>query len=88
MPNLPEYKLVGYKWVFKTKFNTDGTVAKHKARLVAKGFHQTLGVNFSEIFSPVVKICTVRIILSLAVMQDWKVRQIDVNNVFLNREII
>lgn len=50
MPNLQEYKLVGYKWVFRTKFNTNGTVAKHKARLMVKGFHQTPGVNFSETF--------------------------------------
>ncbi|KAH9782940.1 retrovirus-related pol polyprotein from transposon RE2 [Citrus sinensis] len=72
MPMCPSYKLVGCKWVFRTKYNTDGSVSKHKARLVAKGFHQTAGINYSETFSPVVKSSTVRLILSLAVMNCWK----------------
>ncbi|KAH9686972.1 retrovirus-related pol polyprotein from transposon RE1 [Citrus sinensis] len=87
VPMDPEYKLVGCKWVFRTKYNTDGSVSKYKARLVAKGFHQTAGVDYSETFSPVVKSSTVRVILSLAVMQGWKVRQIDVNNAFLNGDL-
>ncbi|KAH9663759.1 retrovirus-related pol polyprotein from transposon RE1 [Citrus sinensis] len=88
VPMDPEYKLVGCKWVFRTKYNTDGSVSKYKARLVAKEFHQTAGVDYSEIFSPVVKSSTVRVILSLAVMQGWNVRQIDVNNAFLNGDLI
>ncbi|KAH9684575.1 hypothetical protein KPL70_013597 [Citrus sinensis] len=58
-------KLVGNKWVFRVKYNPDGSISKYKARLVAKGFHQTYGVDFFETFSPVVKPCTVRIVLSL-----------------------
>ncbi|KAH9697122.1 retrovirus-related pol polyprotein from transposon RE2 [Citrus sinensis] len=84
----PEYKLVGCKWVFRTKYNTDGLVSKYKARLVAKGFHQTTGIDYSKTFSPVVKSYTVRVILSLAVMQGWNVRQVDVNNAFLNGDLI
>ncbi|KAH9677458.1 retrovirus-related pol polyprotein from transposon RE1 [Citrus sinensis] len=68
-------KIVGNKWVFRVKY---------KARLVAKGFHQTQGVDFFETFSPVVKQCTIRVILSLAVMHNWTVRQLDVNNAFLH----
>ncbi|KAH9751420.1 retrovirus-related pol polyprotein from transposon RE1 [Citrus sinensis] len=59
-------------------------ISKYKARLVAKGFHQTQGVDFFETFSPVVKPCTIRIILSLVVMNHWTIRQLDVNNAFLN----
>lgn len=44
----PQNKVVGFKWVFKIKYNTDGSVSKFKARLVAKGFHQILAVNFFE----------------------------------------
>ncbi|KAH9779182.1 retrovirus-related pol polyprotein from transposon RE2 [Citrus sinensis] len=55
VPMNPEYKLVGCKWVFRTKYNTDGSISKYKARLVAKGFHQTAGIDYSETFSPVVK---------------------------------
>ncbi|KAH9723193.1 retrovirus-related pol polyprotein from transposon RE1 [Citrus sinensis] len=87
VPMTSQHKLVGCKWVFRTKYNTDGTVSKHKARLVAKGFHQTAGVDYKETFSPVVKSSTVRTILSLAVMKGWKVRQIDINNAFLNGDI-
>ena len=77
-------KIVGNKWVFKVKYNPDGSISKYKARLVAKGFHQTQGVDFFETFSPVVKQCTIRVILSLVVMHNWTVRQLDVNNAFLH----
>ena len=70
LPVTSQHKLIGCKWVFKTKYNTDGTVSKHKARLVAKGFHQTAWVDYSETFSHVVKPSTVRTILSLAMMKS------------------
>ena len=81
-------KLVGNKWVFRVKYNPDGSISKYKAWLVAKGFHQTYGVDFFETFSPVVKPCTVRIVLSLVVMNCWPIRQLDVNNAFLNGMLI
>ena len=68
MPAESATKIVGNKWVFRVKYNPDGSVPKYKARLVAKGFHQTYGVDFFETFSPIVKRCTIRIILSLVVM--------------------
>ncbi|KAH9793888.1 hypothetical protein KPL71_004697 [Citrus sinensis] len=82
------HKLVGNKWVFRVKSNTDGSVAKYKARLVAKGFQQIEGVNYFETFSPVVKAATVRVVLSLAVINQWQIRQVDVNNAFLNGDLI
>ncbi|KAH9649096.1 retrovirus-related pol polyprotein from transposon RE1 [Citrus sinensis] len=80
-------KIVGCKWAFRIKYNADGSVFKYKARLVAKGFHQTPGIDYFETFSPVVKQSTVRIILSLAVMKGRNIRQIDINNAFLNGEL-
>ncbi|PNX93258.1 histone deacetylase, partial [Trifolium pratense] len=84
VPLPPHKRAIGCKWVFRVKENPDGTINKYKARLVAKGFLQTPGFDFTETFSPVVKPVTVRIILTLAVTYKWSVKQIDINNAFLN----
>jgi hypothetical protein len=66
--------IVGCKWVYKLKYNSDGTISRYKARFVAKGFHQQYGVDFDETFSLVVKPPTVRLILLLAVSLNWPLR--------------
>ena len=83
VPPSASQNIVGYKWVFKLKHNSDGSISRYKARLVAKGFHQQYGVDFEETFSPVIKPPTVRIILSLAVQFNWPSRQLDVINTFV-----
>lgn len=77
-------KAVGSKWIFRIKENSDGTINKYKARLVAKGFNQREGTDYSETFAPVIKPITVRIILTLALTHKWSLKQIDINNAFLN----
>jgi histone deacetylase 1/2 len=66
--------LIDSRWVFKVKHNPDGTVERFKARLVAKGFKQHHDIDYDDTFSPVVKPTTIRVILSLAVMQGWLIR--------------
>jgi hypothetical protein len=60
------HRPIGVKWVFKLKCDEDGEVIKHKAHLVAKGYVQRQGVNFEEVFSPVARMESVRVILCLA----------------------
>lgn len=72
--------LVGSKWIYKTKYNSDGSIERKKVRLVAQGNRQQEGVDFDETFSPVVKHTTIRLVLSLAVSYGWTIRQLNVKN--------
>ena len=83
VPRPADANIVTCKWVFTIKYHPDGTIAHHKARLVARGFTQAYGIDYTETFSPVVRLNSVRVLLSLAVNQAWSLHQLDVSNAFL-----
>lgn len=85
---LPQGKhTIGCRWVYKVKTNADGTLNKHKARLVVKGYTQQAGVDFRDTFSPVAKITTARVLLSITAVKGWNLLQLNINNAFLNGDL-
>jgi hypothetical protein len=66
------------RWVFNTK--SDG---RKRARLVAKGFSQIEGIDFDELFSPVVRYETARLIFDVAALEDWEIESVDVKAAYL-----
>jgi len=77
-------KPIGLKWVYKTKKDATGVITKHKARLVAKGYVQQQGIDFEEVFAPVARLESVRLLLAHAASQGWAVHHMDVKSAFLN----
>lgn len=80
-------KKIEVKWVYKTKLKENGKVEKYKARLVAKGYVQQQGINYSEVFAPVARMDTVRIILALVAQNGWTVYQLDIKSAFLHGKL-
>ncbi|WKA10976.1 hypothetical protein VitviT2T_028515 [Vitis vinifera] len=80
-------KVVGCKWVFAVKVNPNGSMVRLKVRLVARGYAQTYEVDYSNTFSPVAKLTSVRLFISIVAPQQWMIHQLDIKNAFLHDDL-
>lgn len=85
MTTLPKgKKAIGVKWIFKIKKNAKGDVERYKARLVAKGYKQKQGIDYEEVYAPVARLETVRLLILITTQFQRKIHQMDVKSAFLN----
>ena len=80
-------KIVGCKWVYKTKLDSQENIERFKARLVTKGFTQREGIDYNETFSLVSCKNSFRIIMALIAHYDLELHQMDINTAFLNGDL-
>jgi hypothetical protein len=83
----PNQNLVDTKWVFRNNQDEHGVVTRNKARIVAKGYSQVEGLDFDEIYTPVARLESIRILLAYATYHGFKLYQMDVKSAFLNGPI-
>ena len=81
------HRPITLKWVFKLKKDELGAMTKHKARLVARGFVQQEGVDYDDVFAPVARMESIRVLLALAAQEGWRVHHMDVKLAFLNDDL-
>ena len=78
---------IGLKWVYKIKYNEDGSIEKYKTRLVAKWYSQQLGIDFNKTFALVVRMETIRTILTIVAQLKLQVFQVIAKSAILNGKI-
>ncbi|KAL5742312.1 hypothetical protein ACOSP7_029044 [Xanthoceras sorbifolium] len=82
----PGKKALHNKWVFRIKEEHNGN-KRYKARMVVKGFQQKEGIDYNEIFSPVVKLTTIRLVLKIVAAENLHLEQLDVKTAFLHGDL-
>ena len=80
----PNKNLLRGKWVYKIKKDNKGNIIKYKARWVIKGFNQILGIDYLDTFSTTCRPETYRLIIIIAITNNWLLKQYDVKNAFVH----
>ena len=80
-------KVITCKWVFKIKYNPDGTIYRYKSRLVARGFTQVENIDYHETFAPILRFESLRLLIAIAAYLGLLIHQMDVDNAYLNPEL-
>ncbi|KAD4385441.1 hypothetical protein E3N88_25609 [Mikania micrantha] len=88
LTDLPSgHRPIGLKWIFKIKKDAKGNITRHKARLVAKGYIQEHGVDYDEVFAPVARLETIRLVFAISAQKGWLIHHLDVKTTFLHGEL-
>jgi len=84
VPKSKDRTIISSKWVFRNKFDEQGTVTRNKARLVVQGYNQEEGIDYEETFAPVARSEAIRILIAFVAHMKFKLYQVDVKSAFLN----
>lgn len=83
----PRCKPIGYRWIFRKKMKSDGTLDKYKSRLVAKGFTQLKDIDYFDTFAPGARMTSIRFLIALEAIHGLVIHQMDVKIAFLNGDL-
>ena len=79
--------VIATKWVFAWKTDSDGYITKAKTRLVARGFGQLLGVDYFNTFAPTPTVSSIKVALTIAVQNDWRIYHFYVKQAFVQAKL-
>lgn len=84
---LSHMNIVGPRWVFENKQQSDKAVERFKVRFVAKGYNQISFIDFQDTFSPIIKATTSRVVLSIATTLHLEINHLYVKYTFLHSDL-
>ncbi|KAH9112159.1 hypothetical protein AeMF1_013477 [Aphanomyces euteiches] len=87
VPLPADRKALKCKWVWKAKYDADGSLERFKARLCLKGYLQIAGVDFTDTYAPVLRLDSLRLLCALVATLDLETAQLDVKTAFLNGDL-
>ena len=79
--------MLGTKTIFKRKIGKDGRIENYKRRFVAQRFRQIKGIHYDESSSPTLSQASIRMVLGIAAVKDWELRQLDVDMAYLETNV-